>query len=318
MAENSKIEWTDHTFNPWWGCVECSEACAHCYAKAFAKRVGWDVWGPDKERRFFTEDHWNEPLKWDEAARLSGKQRRVFSGSMCDIFEDYKGPDREKLKFERWRLWDLITVTPHLDWLLLTKRPENMDAFTPESWCLGWPANVVAMTTVENQEQANIRIPHLLSVPANRRGLSCEPLLGAIDLTRILLKKSDAPERGKPDVTFNALAGWNGGAKRPDRSRIHWVIAGGESGPKARPMHPAWARSLRDQCVAAGVAFHFKQWGEWAPDDCGAAPHLISRAEIHAFDDHGVVFRVSKKAAGRLLDGREWNEFPSQKGVVLL
>lgn len=259
MGKDSRIEWTHHTFNPWWGCVKVSEACKHCYAETWAKRVGQQVWGPKASRRFFTDNHWAEPLKWNKLANAEGQHHRVFCASMADIFED-----REDLVNERRRLWPLIEATPNLDWLLLTKRPENVRKLA--GWTTEWPENVWIGTTVENQETADSRIPELISIPAHVRFLSCEPLIGPLRVRKWL-------------------------------SKVHWVIAGGESGPHARPSDPAWFRGLRDQCIAAGTAFHFKQWGNWAP---------ASFIKGHATE----MIRVSKKEAGRNLDGRTWDELP--------
>lgn len=259
MGKDSRIEWTHHTFNPWWGCVKVSEACKHCYAETWAKRVGQKVWGPKADRRFFSEKHWAEPLRWDGQAASEGERHRVFCASMGDVFED-----RLDLVDERKRLWPLIEATPNLDWLLLTKRPENVKKLV--SWSKKWPENVWLGSTVENQETAETRIPALLAIPAAVRFLSCEPLIGPLSIRKWLPK-------------------------------IHWVIAGGESGPHARPSDPIWFRGLRDQCVAAGTAFHFKQWGNWAP----AHAERNQPAEM---------MRVSKKVAGRQLDGRTWDELP--------
>jgi protein gp37 len=239
MGKNSKIEWTHHTFNPWWGCVKVSPACKHCYAEAWAKRTGNDVWGHNAPRRFLSDRHWKEPLKWPPG--------RVFCASMADVFED-----REDLDPSRQRLWALIEQTPNLDWLLLTKRPECIDKTTV------WPPNVWMGVTAENQEYASLRIPLLLETNATTRFLSCEPLLGPLNLSPWLDKGID------------------------------WVIAGGESGAKARPTNPEWFRSLRDQCVNAGVPFFFKQWGQWSSD---GSP-------------------VGKNRAGRILDGETWDQIP--------
>ena len=222
MAEHSKIEWTHHTFNPWWGCAKVSPACEHCYAETWAKRVGQDVWGKRSDRRFFSDRHWSEPLRWDRQAESQRKRARVFCASMADVFED-----RRDLDGPRARLWDLIERTRNLDWLLLTKRPELVGCLAP--WGNRWPRNVWLGTTAEDQRRANDRVPMLLGCPAAVRFLSCEPLLSQIDLTSWI-------------------------------SEIDWVIAGGESGAKARPMQPEWLRGVRDLCVGNGVAFHFKQW----------------------------------------------------------
>src|SRR5690242_21545143 len=175
MAKNSKIEWTHHTFNPWWGCTKLSPACKHCYAETWAKRVGQEVWGPRATRRYFSDEHWKSPLKWNVEAAKSGHRLRVFCASMADVFED-----RRELIPWRERLWPLIEKTEHLDWLLLTKRPDMVGHSTP--WGSNWPNNVWLGTTAENQFWAKKRIPALAANPAKVRFLSCEPLLGALDL----------------------------------------------------------------------------------------------------------------------------------------
>lgn len=235
MGENSSIEWCTHTFNPWWGCTKVSPACGlpmkghegerhgECYAKTGAERYGFKIWGQDAPRRFFGDAHWNEPLKWDRAAKKAGKRHRVFCGSMCDVMED-----RVDLQELRRRLCSLIQRTPHLDWLLLTKRPQNFRRFIPPAWLEQPEPNVWLMTTVESPEYL-WRIDTLKAAPAVVLGLSIEPLLAAI------------PTLGE------YLDG------------ISWVIVGGESGPGARPMHPDWVRSIRDQCQAAKVKFFMKQ-----------------------------------------------------------
>jgi protein gp37 len=227
MGKNSKIEWTHHTFNPWWGCTKVSEACKNCYAEAWSKRVGQKVWGPKAERRFFGERHWLEPCKWDIDARTAQGRQRVFIASMADVFED-----RRELDPWRHKLWKLIQATPNLDWLLLTKRPELVANLV--QWNVGWPPNVWIGTTVENQESADVRLPHLSKLPVAVRFISAEPLIGPLNI--------------RP---------WLG-------TTIDWVITGGESGPRARPTNPSWFRDLLGQCMAASVPFHFKQWGDWA------------------------------------------------------
>jgi protein gp37 len=222
MSQGSPIEWTHHTFNPWWGCTKVSLGCQNCYAEALSKRYGHMVWGADVDRRFFTEKHWQEPLKWNKQARGSGERARVFCASMADVFEDFAPLDTE-----RDRLWNLIYETPWLDWQLLTKRPENVLSMVP--WGQKWPENVWIGTSVENQQVANHRVPILKKIPALVRFLSCEPLIGAIDTL--------------------------------DLNGIHWLIVGGESGHGHRPIEEEWVRQLRDNCVKSGVAFFFKQWG---------------------------------------------------------
>jgi protein gp37 len=281
MGKNSSIEWTDHTFNPWWGCAKVSPGCLNCYAEAWAKRVGEKVWGTGQDRRFFTDKHWDEPLKWNTDAKSEEWRKRVFCASMADVFEL-----RNDLDPWRDRLWKLIDDTPWLDWLLLTKRPENIRKKVP--WKNEWPANVWIGTTVEDQERANERLPILLEFPAKRRFLSCEPLLGAIDLSKWT---KDRPK---------------------NLHAIDWVIAGGESGPGARAMLPGWARTLRDQCQRSGIPFHFKQWGHWAPVPAPKSQKSQSRK----FWDEVMKMEIfmepkGKKIAGRQLDGATWNELPA-------
>lgn len=277
MGKNSRIEWTDHTFNPWWGCTKVSEACKNCYAEAWSKRVGQQVWGPKAERRFFGDRHWLEPLKWNADAAGRGERRRVFCASMADVFED-----RRILDPWRSKLWELIDATPQLDWLLLTKRPEHVEAFTP--WRAHWPHNIWLGTTVEDQMAAETRLPHLEKIPAAVRFISAEPLRGALQI--------------QP---------WLG-------ITIDWVITGGESGPKARPSSPSWFRELLTQCAAARVPFHFKQWGDWVPG-IQPKPGAQSATTIKQVDDGTTMLRVGKKAAGRLLDGAMWDGLPQTRAA---
>lgn len=248
MGANSAIEWTDHTFNPWWGCIRVSPGCEHCYAETFSNRLGLALWGPaaTTERRVYGEKHWNEPLKWNRDAERHRVRKRVFCASMADVFEDHPRAEQQ-----RPLLWETIEQTPWLDWQLLTKRPENINRMVP--WGDAWPANVWIGTSVENQEMADKRIPILLRVPAKVRFLSMEPLLGPVDLERYLWKQS-------PDG-FNFFTGERAETMYEATRLLHWLICGGESGPHARPMHPDWARSLRDQCQDAGVPFFMKQLG---------------------------------------------------------
>lgn len=278
MAKNSPIEWTHHTFNPWWGCVRVSPACKHCYADTWAKRIGLDLWGARSPRRFFSDHHWNEPLKWNREAERDGQRRRVFCASMADVFEK-----RAELDPWRARLWKLIETTPWLDWLLLTKRPDHIGASVP--WGAAWPANIWLGTTAENQRWAGRRIPHILEFPATVHFISAEPLLGHIDIRQWL----PAPGRARA---------------------LGWVIAGGESGAKSRPMNPDWARSLRDQVNAAGAKFHFKQWGHWSPEQ-QAIERGRKRVQLYGAGGEAITLvGLGKKASGRDLDGRTWDDLP--------
>ena len=302
--KNSKIEWCHHTFNPWKGCMKVSPACDNCYAENWANRFKQVQWGGPRIR---TRD-WSEPYRFDKEARESGERIRVFSGSLCDIF-DNKVP-------EQWRndLFRVIADTPHLDWLLLTKRIGNARSMMHaalENNGLPPLANIWLGATVCNQTEADRDIYKLQTTPAQKRFLSIEPLLGPIDLSPYLKTRQ---EEGR---TYPG---------------IDWVIVGGESGLKARPMHPDWARSLRDQCKAAGVPFFFKQWGECVPYEWHAQPPFLYSQNGDLFDAHhlpdfesddpkygwisdntNMMFyrRVGKKKAGSLLDGIEYKEVPA-------
>ena len=234
MGVNTKIEWCDMTFNPWHGCAKVSAGCKFCYAEIFTKRYAPEdnFWGVDGDRRFFNDQHWEQPMRWNRRAERKGRRYRVFCGSMCDVFED-----REDLEFPRYRLFDLIFNTPHLDWLLLTKRPENIldllagyETPNKEHWTRY--SNIWLGTSVENQEQANLRIPELLKIPAKIHFLSCEPLIDEVSLTTQI-------------------------------DSIDWVIVGGESGnvDKIRPMKDEWAESLIKECKTANVLVFIKQLG---------------------------------------------------------
>jgi protein gp37 len=261
----TRIEWTavqapdgtwipGYTFNPWWGCQRVSPACENCYAETFDKRLGFAHWGPGAPFRFFGDAHWNEPLKWNSRAAKLGLRLRVFCGSMCDWLQD-----RPELEVPRARLLKLIDETPHLDWLMLSKRPQNLCTLTP--WGIrGAPRNVKLGATAESQEWAGKRVLWLLDTPApGGYFLSVEPLLGEIDLTRLEVVAPKPPYG--PGVWLNALTGHVSGPEDILPSRLHWVIVGSESGTpgKVRATRDEWVASLRDQCAAASVPFFLKQ-----------------------------------------------------------
>ena len=273
MAENTRIEWAHHTFNPWIGCQKVSAACDMCYAEALVNRFGWTEWGPHGERVRTAPANWRKPLAWNRKAQAAGERHRVFCASLADVM-DNRAPDGA-----REDLYALIRETPALDWLLLTKRPENFRRFRPSD---GWPANVWLGITAEDQPAYYRRWPKLAAEDCRVRFISYEPALGPLDMSRVFVTSVEWPDL---------------------------VICGGESGPKARPAHPQWFRDIRDQCEAAGVAFHFKQWGEHAP----VAKWDDSKGELGEFVEGAgtEMVRVGKKAAGRLLDGREWNGMPA-------
>lgn len=291
MADETKIQWCDRTFNPWIGCTKVSSGCKNCYAETLMdKRYGRVKWGPQGTRQRTSESYWKKPLAWNKQnwmeclvchwrgdvqqvpfvnteeggswtcpncsadGRMEPARQRVFCASLADVFEDYPQATTDRgytpgmaNDLNRWRtaLWKLIDQTPNLDWLLLTKRPENVLEMLPFSWLpsdLGtFPANVWIGTSVENQETADKRIPELIKIPAAVRFLSCEPLLGPVDLR--------LDDCWIPEDHYDL------------GERLSWVIVGGESGPKARPMNLQWARGIIDQCQAAGVSVFMKQLG---------------------------------------------------------
>lgn len=288
MSANTKIEWADHTFNPWLGCTKVSSACDHCYAEGWAKRSGLVQWGVHAERRRTSESNWRQPFKWNAEAERLGVRYRVFCASLADVFDNAVP--------QEWRddLWALIAQTPRLDWLLLTKRIGNVGNMLPVSFDFErmYP-NVWIGATICNQEEADRDIPKLLAVPVAKRFLSIEPLLG-------------------PVAVFSEITGELLHTSGDDSSpgAIDWIIVGGESGPGARPMHPQWVRALRDQCaVANGAAFFFKQWGQWAPQRSDI--ETIDSSIDHQFSDGTWMERIGKKAAGRFLDGQVWSQLPS-------
>jgi Bacteriophage protein gp37 len=327
MAENSKIEWTDHTFNPWMGCTKVSDGCKHCYAETMMDhRYGKVKWGPQGKRVRTAKQYWKQPLKWNETrfvecevcglrqvfnehgrcpgcehpmvAAMRWVRQRVFCASLADVFEEKQDQLEE---MNRWRadLFGMIEETPNLDWLLLTKRPRNFSRMIHDRWYASSPRNIWAGISVENQEAACERVQYLAEIPASVSFLSVEPMLGPVDLTKPV---------------------WNNGVAMIEH--VDWVICGGESGPDARPMNPDWARSLRDQCQEADVPFFFKQWGEWVPlaeefdtNAIGDVGKFDTKNKYWQWAEHGdsqrhVSIRIGKHSAGRVLDGREWSEFP--------
>lgn len=317
MAQTTKIEWTEATWNPWHGCRKVSAGCKNCYMFREKKQYGQD---PNVVVRSKTKFY--DPLKWKEP-------RRIFTCSWSDFFIE---------EADAWRdeAFAIMALTPQHTYQVLTKRPDRMMEYLrgpqtprniyaevhygdhpllePRSHELyerlqNWPLpNVWLGVSVEDQKTADERIPLLLQTPAALRWLSIEPLLGPIEFSNVSRRSDAVSQLGK-----KALTG------------IDWVVVGGESGPEARPTHPDWARSLRDQCTAAGVPFFFKQWGEWWP--IGQMPdgwidhqpkelknytvlQLDGRQEVIFPPGAMTCYKVGKKKAGRLLDGREWNEMP--------
>jgi protein gp37 len=315
--KNSAIEWTHHTFNPWHGCLKVSPGCTNCYAETLSKRFGRSIWGPASTtpRKAMSENYWRQPETWNREAEQAGERKRVFCASMGDWAEDHP-----MVTPWRRRLFDLIPETPWLDWLLLTKRMDADWIMSLVPWGDQWPDNVWLGTSVENQACAEDRIPELISIPARVRFLSCEPLLGPIEFL-------DQPWWDWR-YTYKMFQGAVGQALGVDQPPIHWVIAGGESGHGARPMHPDWVRSLRDQCQEAEIPFLFKQWGNWRPvpleremwhdfmDTTGKIGQCKQRADGNWHQDmrgpDPVVIQhfKDKHKAGRELDGVIWDQFP--------
>lgn len=330
--KDTKISWCDHTFNPWIGCTKVSPACDNCYAEQIASRFKMALWGNHK-RVLTSEKYWEQPLRWNKQSKskhnawsrfkeqypgLSDEQLisngfikpvkpKVFCGSMCDWLDNQVPID--------WLsdLMDLVARTPYLNWLMLTKRPDQYFKRVSESCTYGRiltsytpPSNVFLGITICNQKEADRDIPKLLNIPVTKRFLSIEPMLGAIDISAYI-------------------------------KNIDWVIVGGESGRKARPMHPDWVRGVRDQCREACIPFFFKQWGEWLPRSgcyhkftdgksledvdptcqkwpCTRLTYVGGngwRLEDSCSDGDDVYMqRVSTKKAGCLLEGIEYNEVP--------
>ena len=332
MGENSSISWTDHTHNEWIGCQRVSPGCGGangvggCYAQVSApvriqRSKGVELWGPPAtaQRMRTSEHNRKQPFAWNRKAEKLGTRFRVFCSSLSDVFEDH--PD-----VHEWRKELFVTIeqTPHLDWQLLTKRPENLRRMLPQAWLVKPRANVWLGTTVEDQRRANERIPHLLATPAVVRFLSCEPLLESVDLSAFEVR-ADHHSR-------DALSKRNGrwgtcaacprveGAVFPEQCEftsrydhqlqppgIHWLIAGGESGPGARPFDLAWARSLRDQCASAGVAYFFKQCGSHPRCDRTDAIQLAAKGRWVA-DAAGAPYGRAWPYDRAGADPMEWSE----------
>jgi protein gp37 len=360
MAEATKIEWTDATVNFWWGCTKVGPGCDHCYAESLDRRLGGRHWGPRAARKPI-ENASNTMVKLNRrsARRIAEglPPIKVFVQSMADIF-DNEVPDH-------WRAeaFETMQLCTHLRIQLLTKRVGNVESMIPAAWRYsGFPAHVGLMITVVNQEEADRDVPKLLALKEKLDipwvGLSIEPMLGPVDLERVGTKQSigasmpavlalqerEARTRdisglqidvvglpGNATICFQTpdhMGGFSNHFPRPF-PRLDWVICGGESGPDARPMHPDWARSLRDQCALGGVPFLFKQWGSWAveydrdaddpdwkrcPRDNQARARYLNLAGGHGFHGERVLFvrRVDKARAGRTLDGVTHDEFPKE------
>lgn len=337
MGNKTNIQWTDATWNPLAGCSPESEGCRNCYAATMALRL--ELMGQAKYtgtarrasdgRAVFTgqinldEGALNIPLKWR-------RPRKIFVNSMSDLFH----PNVPSEYIDR--VYNAMEAAHWHTFQVLTKRPQRMASYTTHRYGKTPAPNIWHLASVEDQLTANQRVPWLLRTKSAVRGLSIEPLIGPVDLGSWVLT---VDQRRQQALTYNmgnpqhhVPVGW----AISDRPRVDWLIVGGESGPRARPLWPAWARSLRDQAQAAGVAFMFKQWGTWEPYEPEQPPFWRDqRGRFH--DGHGLNIldpltggmgigwhedsldpsagaafrRVGKHESGRLLDGREWSEFPA-------
>lgn len=358
MGEETGISWTDHTWSAWRGCARVSEACKHCYAETLSHRnpKTLGVWGFEANggtRVVASPASWRKVLGWNEKARKAGKRRKIFM-SLCDPFEDFPGLDEARL----W-LWALIEATPWLDWMLLTKRPENVRRMAPAKWVHNapeWPANAWFGFTAETQQRFDERWEHAKHIPASVVFVSIEPQLGPIDLAPVLrrvdycrtclsehdpLKTDNCPECNQDSI----ISVWgdeqlsDAQAHHIPEPGINWhrfgkpgldlVICGGESifngWSKSRPMHPEWPLHHALTCDQAGVAYHFKQWGDWRPATLaevnqGVECVLVHRdgttrsladGEVMRQSCEFVVAAVGKKVAGHTLpDGRVIQQGP--------
>lgn len=330
MAENSKIEWTEATWNPMAGCSIVSPGCHNCYAMRTAYRLA--AMGQKKYQGTTEKKNgrilWTGKINTDESAlSIPLKKKKPttwFVNSMSDLFH-------ESVPFDYIdKVFAVMALCPQHTFQVLTKRPERMaeymnlgrfwqkvlvffstHPFNPTEFPL---PNVFLGTSCEDQQRADKRIPHLLRCPAAVKFVSAEPLLGGIDLVPYMggatYQCSCGFHRTENEMVYTGVGGYSCVECREWCLRgptLDWVIAGGESGPSARPMHPDWVRSIRDQCVDTGTAFFFKQWGAWEPAGSRGTYCFNPGESIH---DLATMNRVGKKKAGRLLDGREWNELP--------
>jgi protein gp37 len=323
------IEWTDYTWNPWYGCHKVSEGCKNCYMFREMKWHGKDPNIVQRSKTFY------DPLKWAKTWALDKQPIKVFTCSWSDFFIKEADPWRDKA-------WDIIKRTPNLVYQILTKRPENIETRLPEDWKRGYP-NVWLGVSIENQKTANKRLPLLMDTPAVVRFVSCEPLLEYVDLVKAVHPDEWAwdevnadPDDCEPEefieeceAEFDWVNYGDNLVVNPEyqewerqhmrqaqyitfKREINWVICGGETGAGARPMHIEWVRALRDQCTK--VAFFFKSWGEFRPlslqDDMDRLA-MIMAPGLEA------MARIGRRKSGRLLDGIEWNEFPTEQYVAI-
>jgi protein gp37 len=325
-----------YTYNRWWGCTKKDQTCLNCYAETWSSRFGRAAWGPKADRVILSDQTRHAPHRWQREAAQAGEVRLVFCGSMMDVLEP-----RSDLDAEREALWELIGETPNLIWLLLTKRPEQCLLLLPPEWvyCGQWPPNVWMGTSAGTQDGLALRWPFLADVPAPVHFLSLEPLIAPVSfhgmqplapahVQRLLRAEYDADQAAEHAAYYQELLCAQRRGPPHDPAKI-WMIVGGESGPHARPMHPAWVRTLHDEAHASGMPFFFKQWGEWLPDSqCQriSPRHANARfgtlgsdgqwrpdeySALFPMPDPECVYALGKQAAGRMLDGQIHHDHPA-------
>lgn len=316
MGEHTHISWCDHTFNFWVGCMKVSVgekgACEHCYAQFTVEtRHGWAIFGGPGvgvgTRKLLSEGTRRKPIAWNKAAAAAGRRPFVFCSSLADVFDNAVDPEWRK------QLFDLVRATPHLVWLFLTKRPQNIEKMAEAAG--GLPPNVALGCTAVTQEEANRDVIHLVRAATQLDALfafvSCEPLMGEIDFFNL-------------DLGFgrylDAFAGVEGGPAGAQNfwTPIGWVISGGETDQgkaKARATNPAWERRLRDDCASIGVPYHRKQAGEWVEAGHPSITDATERLPVTHVDGR-LMAKVGKARAGRELDGVIYDARPVVEGLA--
>lgn len=296
MSDKTHIDYLDATWNPIiMRCTPVSEGCANCWHLRMCDRMAENPSFTDPQRNAYSgvdkpvlvQGRLSQPLRWT-------RTRRIGVQFMGDLFHESIPSDYLEEVFR------IFFHAPQHTYFVLTKRPARMAEYMKDFFPSFSAPNVFLGVSVENQQTADERIPILLQIPAAKRWVSYEPALGAVDFTDIVV--------GDNHIDSLYIDGFEQ-KEFPEANVLDWIVAGGESGPGARPCHPDWIRSVRDQCVAAGVPFWFKQWGEWALRhdlQCNESKGKL----WHNFDPDTSVCRVGKKAAGRMLDGRTWEKFP--------
>lgn len=302
MGLESNISWCDHTINLWWGCQKVSPGCKFCYADVFSKRTGrGELWGPPAHsERMIVKSAFNTLAKIAKIAAATGETQRVFVQSMSDIFEDMQG-NHPHIDAVRDKAFGLMPFYTGIDFLLLTKRPENVKRFVPKEWLTNWPDNVLLGISAENQPGLEKRLSHALSIPA-RRFLSCEPLLSGLDIGQAIANSLGIDIPSSSEIDLSGL--------------LHWVIVGGESGMDkgVRPMNPAWVDGIYDWCKTTDTPFFFKQWGRYIGlGKNTSVDKTIRRTVVYGDVTYVDMGRDSHTDGYR---GREWHEFYRKSDTI--